>query len=519
MRRSWALTIAVLLLGAVLRFHALGQSQRFHPDEALFATFARAAAVQGDWLLLGHLDKPPLTIYANALAMTVFGVTTLPDGVLTLDAHRGEFAVRVLGLFASLLMLAAFHALARRLKVPANLALLLLALSPLAIAFSATAFTDGLMLFCLMLALGSVSARHWSWAGVWLALSLGCKQQAALAIPLVIGLGWAVESRLSWRPLLRLILPILAGIILLALWDAARGQVVPFWALAAANNDPGRLARLDELLPRARDWWSLLQYLAGSSLLTLLLLIAAAAGLLQRRPRRIETVLALYAVAYLFLHWIIAINIYDRYLLLVLPPILLLAARGIDGWIAVGSSVIRSFVNRAAYRAAPSPFSGHGFSAAGHFSVWRRFCPSSIARILLVAFLLLAALPGAFAAVDGRLGIGGDNGRHTGIDHLAEYLNRQRLGAIIYDHWLGWELGYYLGPWSDKRRVYYPTPEALAVDALLQPDPAPRYLPVPDWAEVQPWLDALREAGCRIQLVYDQTPFRVYELLAPWSPL
>jgi 4-amino-4-deoxy-L-arabinose transferase-like glycosyltransferase len=499
MRRSWALTIAVLLLGAVLRFHALGQSQRFHPDEALFATFACAAAVQGDWLLLGHLDKPPLTIYANALAMTAFGLTTLPDGVLTLDAHRGEFAVRILGVFASLLTLAAFHALARRLKVPADLAMLLLALSPLAIAFSAAAFTDGLMLLCLMLALGSVCAGHWGWAGVWLALGLGCKQQAALAIPLVLGLGWAVQSRLSWRSLLRLILPILAGIILLVLWDAARGQAVPFWALAAANNDPGRLFRLDQLLSRAHNWWSYLQHLAGSSLLTLMLLIAAAAAPLRRHPRRIEIVLALYVGAYLFLHWIIAINIYDRYLLLILPSILLLAARGIDGWIALWPSVIHR----------------------SRFSVGTGFCPSaaSAARILLTAFLLFASLPSAFAAAQGRLGIGGDNGRHTGIDLLAEYLNRQRLGAIIYDHWLGWELGYYLGPWSDKRRVYYPTPEALAHDALLQPDPAPRYLPVPNWADVQPWLDVLRDAGFRIQLVYNQTPFRVYELLPPWSPL
>jgi 4-amino-4-deoxy-L-arabinose transferase-like glycosyltransferase len=499
MRRSQALAVAVLFLGAALRFHALGQSQRFHPDEALFASFARAAAVQGDWLLHGHLDKPPLTIYANALAMTFFGMTTLPDGVLTLDVHRGEFAVRILGVFVSLLALAAFYALARRLKVPANLALLLLALSPLAVAFSATAFTDGMLLLCLVLAFWSMSEGGWGRAGLYLALGLGCKQQAALAIPLVIGIGWAGESRISWRHLLRLTLPILAGIGLLLAWDAARGQAVPFWALAAANNDPGRLTRLDELLPRARDWWGFLHHAAGSSLLTLLMLTAAVSGLIQRPPRRIDIVLAMYAGAYLVLHWIVAINIYDRYLLPVLLVILLLAARGVDGWIAVCSSAILQF----------RFFAGAGFRPSS----------SLAARIFLAAFLLIAALPGALAAARGCLGIGGDNGRHTGIDHLAVYLNQQRLGAIIYDHWLGWELGYYLGPWSDKRRVYYPAPETLAADALLQPDPAPRYLPVPSWAEVQPWLDALKEAGFRIQLVYDQAPFRVYELLPPWSPL
>ncbi|MGQ9889291.1 MAG: hypothetical protein ACUVSX_12485, partial [Aggregatilineales bacterium] len=50
--RLWA-AAAVVLLGAALRLSALARPVTLHPDEALFSTFARAAAVNGDWLLPG----------------------------------------------------------------------------------------------------------------------------------------------------------------------------------------------------------------------------------------------------------------------------------------------------------------------------------------------------------------------------------------------------------------------------------------------------------------------------------
>ncbi|MBZ0303039.1 MAG: glycosyltransferase family 39 protein, partial [Anaerolineae bacterium] len=191
--------LLILLLAAGLRFHALGQDTRFHPDEALFATFARGAAVNGDWLLHGVLDKPPLTIYADALSMMVVGVTTLPDGVLTLDAHRGEFAARLPGTLASLVLVAVMFPLTRRLYpragvFPALAAMLLMALSPYALAFSATAFTDGLMLLCLALALWMSAAGRWGWAGFWLAVGFGCKQQALLYVPLVAAVLWIARQ-------------------------------------------------------------------------------------------------------------------------------------------------------------------------------------------------------------------------------------------------------------------------------------------------------------------------------------
>ncbi|MCA0456500.1 MAG: glycosyltransferase family 39 protein [Chloroflexi bacterium] len=498
--------LAVLLVGAVLRFHALGQDARFHPDEALFVTFARQAAVQGDWLLHGSLDKPPLTIYINALALTAFGITPLPDGVLTLDVHRGEFAARVPGLFASLLLIALVYVLAKRVfprdACTPVAAALLVALSPLAVAFSATAFTDGLLLLCLALALWMGSRRRWLWAGVWLVAGLWCKQQAVLYVPLVLAVGWACERRfkqhLTVIKIARFIIPILLGFMLLLVWDSAREQSTGMWALATTNNDPGRLARLDELLPRLAAWWQYAGYLFGSPLITAALLFIGGIGLISityaayreshvvgtaymlsgTRKITFQGIFTLYILIYALIHWLVAINIYDRYLLLTLPPLVLVVARGI-------------------------------IALLDQYRVGSRY-----QAILLIA-IGCVMLPSAWAASEGQMPIGGDRGKHNGIEQVADYLNSQRLGAIVYDHWLGWELGYYMGTWSDKRRVYYPTSEAFAADALLQPDRAPRYFVVPAWADVSAWLDALRQSGFSVTRTYDQAPFAVYELLPP----
>jgi hypothetical protein len=72
-----------------------------------------------------------------------------------------------------------------------------------------------------------------------------------------------------------------------------------------------------------------------------------------------------------------------------------------------------------------------------------------------------------------------------------------------------------MGTWSDKRRVYYPTPEALATDALLQADRAPRYFVVPDGVDANLWLNALRDAHFKVTQTYHRMPFAVYELERP----
>jgi len=506
----FAIPVFLLLAAAFFRLHALTKNERLHPDEALFSTFARSAAVNGDWLLHGPLDKPPLTIYAEALSMMFIGVRPLPNGVLDLDIHVGEFAARLPAALGSIVLVAAIYRLSHDLYPhtkrrgdlagrPANLtpilAMSLLALSPLAIAFSATVFTDGLMLLWLALALMMAARRRWGWSGVFLALGFASKQQALLYLPLILMIGWGESSKHhdpAFKSLARFALPLVLTVAILIVWDVLRAQPGGVWGLAAANNNPGRLIRANEIAPRLLKWLEYAQTLAGLSWLTALLsalgiapLAARIAGEPRNRSSLVDVLLATYVLAYFLAHWLVALNTYDRYLLPVLPPILLLMARGVE-WMEKFALRMESY---------------------------RKVFTSLL--IVLLFFCILALCFSALDASEGRINVGADLGEHTGIDDLAEFLNSRSLGAIVYDRWLGWELGYYMGQWSDKRRVYYPTPDEMVSGALQQPDPAPRYFPAPADEPLGPWLEALRSAGFAVTLVYDTPHFVVYALIPP----
>lgn len=489
-RYTW-IALVILLVAFGLRARALDQAGRFHPDEALFATFARQAAINGDWLLLGNLDKPPLAIYAGALSMAVAGSQPV-EGVLQLDPLTGEFAARLPGLFASLILVAVAYGTARRLyprdPLVAVWAMLFVALSPYALAFSATAFTDGLMIALAGLAVYAAAGGSWTWAGVWLALAFWTKTQAIYALPLVLLVGWSAET-LSRRAWIALLTPPLIGAGLLLAWDAARGWSSSIFALAAVNNPITGIVASDAVLPRLSAWFGFARWLLGTP--TILLLgvgvIDGLVGAFRRRDRAatIDAALIAYIIGFLLLHWLIDFNIYDRYLLPLLLPSALIGARG----------------GIAAWR-------------------WVRRRLGSAESGLLVAAMVFTLVGGAWSVASGAAPIGGDAGngvygRYDGIIPLADALNETHVAAVIYDHWLGWELDYYLGTWHDKRRVYYPTPEALAADALLLDETDPRYFVAPLDAPFEAWLDALRAVGFTDERVYRREGFVIYELTPP----
>jgi 4-amino-4-deoxy-L-arabinose transferase-like glycosyltransferase len=509
MLKHHSLVILILLLGTVLRFHALRVDARFHPDEALFATFARKAAVNGDWMLHGSLDKTPLSIYAQAISIMLVGASPLANGVLTLDVHAGEFAARVPGTLASILLIPLTYPLARqfygkksRTLVPL-IAMFLMAVSPYALAFSATTFTDGLMLLCITLALWSASHGGWIGAGVWIAVGYACKQQALLYVPLVVIIAYLKSNR-TWRALLfrfaGFVLPLLIGFGLLTAWDNARAQDTPLLALAVMNNDPGRLIYPEQALPRLQTWISYAGNLLGAGWMTAILLSVGMVAAIKRiflnirdHSTQLDLILLGYIVGYGLIHWLVALPTHDRYLLPIILPVSLLVGRGLN-------KVFDQSLKR----------TRHVVSLQKRFSLLPK-----IAAPLLIGMATLCFLPSAIDATQGRIALGGDRGQHAGIDRLGAYLNSKTLGAIVYDHWLGWELGYYLGTWSNKRLTYYPNPQALVADAIAQDDPAPRYFPVPRNVPVEPWLDRLGQAGFQIARDYESEKFIVYRLIPP----
>ena len=134
-RRAAALPLMVglLLLATLWRTLPL-LDNRFHPDEALYGSFARRIASSQDPLLAGVLvDKPPLGFYLTALGLAAI--------------HNGEFGARLPTLYASVASVALLYALGRRLfgTRTALVAAALLAGSPFAILFSITLFLDPLL--------------------------------------------------------------------------------------------------------------------------------------------------------------------------------------------------------------------------------------------------------------------------------------------------------------------------------------------------------------------------------------
>ncbi len=470
--------VFVVLLGLLLRMAMLGIEARFHPDEALFAAQSRLIVAQGDWLLrTTDLDKPPLTFYVTALSFSGLPVS--------------EFAARLPNVLFSGMSVALLYTLARVLyhnRTTATVAALLFALSPYDLAFAATVFTDVQATFWV-LAAGTLAARdNWRGAGLAAALMFAAKSTALLFLPLILALGITRTASPDWRPrdllqrLRAFAWPLLAGIALLLAWDLARAPR-SFFALGFERNDPGRLIRTAELWPRARQWVHWLGFATGSQALNGILLIGIPAMLLLRlRERSRATIadwlIAGYAIAFLGWYWLVAFNTYDRYVHTLIPFILLLAARLLTGaWHIAGARMLT--------------------------------------LLALLALVTGSMAPAVITTLHGDAPLGGDQGRHAGIDALAGFLNAELAGETIYEHQLGWELAFYLGPAPRVTLHYVPLPDALADN--MRAATAPRYFAAASPPQAAPWLAALERAGIVVAPVYHDriNGFVVYGLLPP----
>ncbi|MCC6189309.1 MAG: hypothetical protein IT318_09755, partial [Anaerolineales bacterium] len=169
-----------------------------------------------------------------------------------------------------------------------------------------------------------------------------------------------------------------------------------------------------------------------------------------------------YGLAYIGAYWLLAFNVWDRYLLPVLPlgllllaRVLMLAHRGLDG-------VARRWLRRA-------PPAARRIADSGRLST---------AGLGLALALLL--LPPAAAAAQSRYPIGGDHGAYDGIDSAAAFIGTLPEGSVLYDHWLSWQWNYYLFD-EPVYVAWFPTPEALTTDLRAFGASSPRYLAVPAW--------------------------------------
>ena len=450
-----------------------------------------------------------------------------------IEIRRLEAAARLPSLFASVASIALVYALGNKLfggTLVGLLAALLSALSPFAILFASTAFVDPWLTAWVLGALLAASAGRISLAGVLAGLAAATKQQGLLFLPLVVTLGlwsdkqWQRPSsrwpskRLSslwprrrWIRWLLFVLGFAAVLGSAIAWDQAREQSPGFFQQSVVSYGGLRFASLSDLGHRALSWLGLMGYFWVSPWLNGLLLGALlawatfavlrtiqhrwsghgvraslSANATSRDNGAASVALLLFVAAFLILHWLLDFQIWDRYLLVLLPLMSLLAARAV---VAVG-------------RALPA-------------SRWR----AAYAPCLAVA--LMAALPGPLlGAMHGQIPVGGDHGAYDGIDDLSAYI-RDRLppGSVLYDHWLGYHYRFYL--YAAALHIHwYPDLTDLTQDAETYVR-EPRYIAFPSWRDSSSAVAAMTRAGIGLAPVYEthrrdgSTSFRLYRLVGP----
>jgi 4-amino-4-deoxy-L-arabinose transferase-like glycosyltransferase len=489
-----ALLLLVLWLGWSLRLVSWGGNP-LHPDEALYAYWARLAASGRDPALLSvPVDKPPLFIYITAFAFRLWGPTVI--------------AARLTGVLASLLSLPILFALTRALygRSVAFLASLLYAVSPFAVSFAPTAFTDPLLILWGLAACLLAIRGRWGWAGLFLGLAVATKQQGLLVVPLVWGLGRVASApspkgsgkdRGKIYAALRLLMGFLPLFAVLVWWDSLRWRVWPsFWERSWIAYGGLRLTVPTEWGERAEDWGGWLGYLvaspwlAGALLLSIVLLLGAAWASRRRLDvaARADLVVLGYGGGFLLLHGVLSFQPWDRYLLPLVPLTALLLARGLL------------------------------------FPLELEWLHGSFRRLYLsvLCLLLLAALPGpARSAALSQLPVGGDHGAYIGLEQAVAWARAELpADAVLYHQDLGWHLAYYLFDKGPQAR-WYADASALAEDVGRHDHPS--YVMLSRRTSADDVEATFASHGMRMILKYGvfvngQTTFALYEIVRGMKP-
>jgi hypothetical protein len=502
----WEL-VALLLLAAALRLPPI-LDNRFHADEALYAYWGLLIGRGRDpWLATVPVYKPPLLPYAVAGAQALLG--------------NSEFAVRLPGLAAGLLTVALVAALSDALyrdRWAAVGAAAGVALSPFAILFSATAFTDPLMVALGLGACLAAARRRPGCAGLLAGLAFATKRTGLAWMPLALAVSLVqtpnpkpqtpkpkpqIAGRSDLTFLTRRwssVIGFLLVAMLVIAWDAVRMThgAESFWRVGIAGYGGLRLVWPQELWTRLRDWIGLTGYffvspaVNGALLVGLALLLwSATTRCRYARVALVDLFLAFFLFIYSLLHWLWAFPVWDRYLLPLVPVLALLLGR----ILTLFASCLRS--------------------AIGRFS----FVIFHLSFLICHLSCVILLLSPAWHAAHSRYPVGGDHGAYDGVDEVAAFLRGLPEGAVVYQHWLGWHYADYLFD-APVYLAYWPTPAWLAQDVRAFGPREPRYVVFPSWEsparvewalagagyELKPVLATARRDGARSFTVYHVQP-------------
>ena len=127
-------------------------------------------------------------------------------------------------------------------------------------------------------------------------------------------------------------------------------------------------------------------------------------------------------------------------------------------------------------------------------------------------------LPFSVVATRSGYPIGSDHGANDGIEQVADYLKALSPGTVVYDHWLAWQLGYYMGD-GFAYLAYFDTPAALADDLRVFAHGDDRYVIFPAREAPDKVIDAIAQVGYTLTPVFatqdrfGQMSFTIYQIV------
>jgi len=429
--RDWDVPlIAIILLGVAFRLSVFS-THDFHCDEGLHGSYILDIATKDDWLFRStDVDRPPVFFYVTAPFVKVLGNHV---NVLRLPNFIGSIA----GIF--LIYLICIKLFNRK---TALWAAFLLAVSSYNIVFGPTVFIDVLMSFFILWSFYLLCVDKTLLSGIVFGLALGTKQPAIMAIPVFICfsilLFWQHNREdFNLKSYLKKYSKWIYGcLIILALvfaWSALC-QRPRFGMLGKAFSHQSSVFTLDfgSFFERIRQWWQYIKLTFNSISLNILfilsipLLIYNSIRLFSsiEFKRRFEIIADIILILFVYIHILLFVvfqfKVYDRYLLLISPFMIIVLAR-------VLNYIIKSPVMRN--------------------------------KFIKICFILVIIISGLCSTKNiGKLDMGAVYSKSDGMSDVSVYLKNNTLpNSIIYfTREVPWEMWYYCysKEWHMKTLLY-----------------------------------------------------------------
>ncbi len=414
MKRDSILLFIIIALGAALRLSLLG-AHRFTCDESLYSYWAydMAHRLRPGIIPAFGLEKPPIYLFVSALVWLVYPVREVFAELPNLAA--GIVAIYLVHKAGELYFKDSRAAL---------ISALIFSLTPVNILYSATAYTDPLMVCLSLGALCFFLKRDYFWSGVLFGLALGTKQFAAFYLPFfALCLFFIRELRLAktLRALSFAAAGFAAAFTVPFIWGmynsvkAGKGPLFAFETWFGLNVLPVIFSiTAGDIAKRSVSWVYCFNSVFVMWWLNAAVLCSVALAIALKRDLK-TALIAFYLAAVIAGVSVIRTPVFDRYILTFAPFVALMA--------------------------------GGAFSALlGKGTAFKTAAACAACAVILAVFPLRAMYGYKIINLEGR-SFGAMSTQNDGIDIVTDYVKRLKLkDARIYsDPDLTYCLYYYFG--------------------------------------------------------------------------